>query len=302
VTAAAVGLSRRRRRTGRRLRAALTPYALVLPGGMWLAIFFVLPMVFMLLLSLQTGDVISGFQQTFHFATYWQMLQSYHTELVRSLIYGLIATVATLVLAYPMAYWIAFRGGSNKSIFLFLTLLPFFVSFVIRTLSWEFLLGDNGLLVGQLKNWGIVSSGFHVLSTPFAVIAGLTYNFFPFMLLPLYVSLERIEKSLVEAAADLYASRTQAFMRIVLPLSLPGVFAGVLLVFVPASSDFINATILGGTNTTMIGNVIQTEYFTNNNYPGASSLAFILMAVLLVGIFSYARALGTNDVMDAAGA
>jgi spermidine/putrescine transport system permease protein len=301
VTATAVDLGRRRRR-GRHLRAALTPYALVLPGGMWLAIFFVLPMVFMLLLSLQTGDVISGFQQTFHFATYWQMLQSYHTELVRSLIYGFIATVATLVLAYPMAYWIAFRGGANKSIFLFLTLLPFFVSFVIRTLSWEFLMGDNGLLVGQLKSWGIVSSGFHVLSTPFAVIAGLTYNFFPFMLLPLYVSLERIEKSLVEAAADLYASRTQAFVRIVLPLSLPGVFAGVLLVFVPASSDFINATILGGTNTTMIGNVIQTEYFTNNNYPGASSLAFILMAVLLVGIFSYARALGTNDVMDAAGA
>ena len=303
MTAAAVGLGRRRGRlSGRRLRAALTPYALVLPGGMWLAIFFVLPMVFMLLLSLQTGDVISGFQQTFHFATYWQMLQTYHTELVRSLIYGLIATVATLVLAYPMAYWIAFRGGANKSIFLFLTLLPFFVSFVIRTLSWEFLLGDNGLLVGQLKSWGILSSGFHVLSTPFAVIAGLTYNFFPFMLLPLYVSLERIDKSLVEAATDLYASRKQAFMRIVLPLSLPGVFAGVLLVFVPASSDFINATILGGTNTTMIGNIIQTQYFTNNNYPGASSLAFILMAVLLVGIFSYARALGTNDVMDAAGA
>lgn len=303
MTATAVGLGRRRRRlSGRRLRAALTPYALVLPGGMWLAIFFVLPMVFMLLLSLQTGDVISGFQQTFHFATYWQMLQTYHTELVRSLIYGLIATVATLVLAYPMAYWIAFRGGANKSIFLFLTLLPFFVSFVIRTLSWEFLMGDNGLLVGQLKSWGILSSGFHVLSTPFAVIAGLTYNFFPFMLLPLYVSLERIDKSLVEAAADLYASHKQAFMRIVLPLSLPGVFAGVLLVFVPASSDFINATILGGTNTTMIGNIIQTQYFTNNNYPGASSLAFILMAVLLVGIFSYARALGTNDVMDAAGA
>jgi spermidine/putrescine transport system permease protein len=302
TTAAAATRRRRRRGSGRHLRATLAPYALALPGGMWLAIFFVLPMVFMLLLSLQTGDVISGFQQTFHFSTYWQMLQSYHTELVRSLIYGLIATAATLILAYPMAYWIAFRGGSNKSMFLSLTLLPFFVSFVIRTLSWEFLMGDNGLLVGQLKSWGIVSGGFHVLGTPFAVIAGLTYNFFPFMLLPLYVSLERIDKSLVEAAADLYASRREAFARVVLPLSLPGVFAGVLLVFVPAASDFINATILGGTNTTMIGNVIQTEYFTNNDYPSASALAFILMAVLLVGIFTYARALGTNDVMDVAAA
>ncbi|HEX5192448.1 MAG TPA: ABC transporter permease [Solirubrobacteraceae bacterium] len=290
--------ARRGRRT-RRLRATLAPYGLVLPGGLWLAIFFVAPMVAMLLLSLQTGNIISGFQQTLHVATYENVVRTYHTELVRSLVYGLIVSAVTIVLAYPMAYWIAFHGGSRKSTYLFLTLLPFFVSFLIRTLSWNFLLADNGLILGQLKSWGIVSQDFHVLATPFAVIAGLTYNFFPFMLLPLYVALERIDKSMVEAATDLYAGRTQRFLRIVLPLSIPGVFAGVLLVFVPASSDFINASILGGTNTTMIGNVIQTEYFTNNDYPSASALAFVLMAILLIGIFAYARALGTKDVLEA---
>jgi spermidine/putrescine transport system permease protein len=207
----------------------------------------------------------------------------------------------TLIIAYPMAYWIAFYGGHRKSAYLLLVLLPFFVSFVIRILSWQFLLADNGLLIGQLKDWGLLSQDFHVLATSFAVIAGLTYNFFPFMLLPVYVALERLDPRLLEAARDLYGSRVQVFLRVVLPLSLPGVFAGVLLTFVPASSDFLNASILGGTSQTMIGNIIQTQYFTNNDYPAAAAIAFTLMAILVVGIFAYARALGTERVFEASG-
>jgi spermidine/putrescine transport system permease protein len=204
------------------------------------------------------------------------------------------------VIGYPVAYWIAFRGGAHKSSLLFLLLLPFFVSFVIRTQSWNFILSDNGMFVSRLRDWGWVGKDWHVLQTQWAVIGGLVYNFLPFMVLPIYVALERIDLSLLEAASDLYASRVMAFVKVVFPLSIPGVFAGVLLTFVPVSSDYVNATILGGPNTTMIGNVIQTQYFTNLNYPTAAALSFILMAILLVGVFLYARLLGTDDVLEAA--
>ena len=282
------------------LRARLTPYWLALPGLMWLAIFFVVPMFFMLSLSLQTGDTLNGFSQTFHWSTYSTVLSDYHVQFVRSVIYALIVTVLALVIAYPLAYWIAFSGGRHKSTLLFLVLLPFFVSFVIRTLSWQFILADNGIVFGPLKNAHLLPENFHVLATSFAVICGLTYNFLPFMVLPLYVSLERIDARLVEAAKDLYANRFEAFRRVVLPLSLPGVFAGVLITFVPVASDYVNASILGGTHTTMIGNIIQTLYLTNNDYPSASALSFTLMGALLLGIFAYARALGTQDVMQTA--
>ncbi len=286
-----------------RLRRALgrqTAYWLILPGGLWLAIFFVVPMVFMLSLSLMTGDFIKGFHQTLHFANYSRVISLYHEQFLRSIVYAVIVTALTIVLAYPMAYWIAFRGGRHKSTFLLLILLPFFVSFVIRTLSWQFILADNGFVLTALRHLHLVSHDFHVLATPVAVVCGLTYNYLPFMVLPLYVSLERIDKRLLEAANDLYANRAQALARIVFPLSIPGVFAGVLMTFVPVASDFVNAQLLGGARTTMIGNVIQTLYLTNNDYPGASALSFTLMAALLIGVFAYARALGTKDVMEAA--
>ena len=285
-----------------RLGARLAPYYLVLPGWLWLMIFFVVPTFVMLSVSTQTGDIINGFRQTFHWRTYVDGWNEYHVQFVRSLVYGLVATVACLVIAYPVAYWIAFRGGTHKSSLLFLILLPFFVSFVIRTQSWNFILSDDGMVLSRLKSWHLVGQGYHILATPYAVIGGLTYNFLPFMVLPIYVALERLDPALLEASADLYASSRAAFTKVVLPLSLPGVFAGVLLTFVPAASDYVNATILGGTHTTMIGNVIQTEYFTNLNYPKASALSFILMAILLVGVFAYARALGTEDVFDVAAA
>jgi spermidine/putrescine transport system permease protein len=279
-----------------RFRRALAPYALIFPGGLWLGIFFVVPALVMLSVSLQTGSLDEGFRQTFHFSTYTDGITRFHTQIVRSIEYGSIATIAALVISYPMAYWIAFHGGRRKSSFLLLLLLPFFVSFVIRTISWEFLLSDNGIVLQPLKDAGILDKDFHVLATSFAVVAGLTYNFLPFMALPLYVSLERIDRSLVEAAGDLYAGKAQTFWRVILPLSIPGIFAGVLLTFIPATSDFVNATILGGVGNTMIGNIIQTQFLTNNAYPLASALSFVLMGGLLLGVFLYARVLGTDNI------
>ncbi|WP_031158818.1 ABC transporter permease [Streptosporangium roseum] len=278
----------------------LAPYLLILPGGLWLAIFLVVPMVFMASVSTQEGDVVNGFVQTFNFSVYGDALVQYQTQFLRSAGYGLAATVISIALAYPMAYWIAFKGGPRKSTYLLLVLLPFFVSFVLRTVSWKFLLADDGMLLSPLKSMGLVPGDFHVLQTTVAVIGGLVYNYLPFMILPIYVALERVDPRVVEAAQDLYAARREAFTKVVLPLSLPGVFAGVLMTFVPMTADYVNAGILGGPENTMIGNIIQTEYLVNNDYPTAAALSFTLMAAMLVGIFAYARALGTENVLEAA--
>ncbi|MGH3263407.1 MAG: ABC transporter permease, partial [Trebonia sp.] len=201
--------------------------------------------------------------------------------------------------SYPMAYWIAFHGGRHKSTFLFIILLPFFVSFVIRTLAWQFILSDDGIVLGTLKNIGLIPNSTHVLSTPFAVIAGLTYNALPFMALPLYVSIEKIDRRVVRAANDLSASSTQAFLRVILPLSSAGIFAGFLLVFVTNVGDYVNASILGGPGTTMVGNVIENAYLQNQDYPTAAALSSILMAALLIIIWLYARSFGTEAVEEA---
>jgi spermidine/putrescine transport system permease protein len=284
----------------RRLRAAAVPYLLIMPGGLWLVIFFAIPVIALLSLSTQQGDVVHGFTQTFHFANYAYAWDNYHDQFIRSLIYGGIATILCILLGYPVAYWIAFRGGAHKSTYLFLLLLPFFVSFVLRTVSWQYFLSDNGLLLAPLKSAGIIPQNFRILATAPAVIGGLTYNYLPFMVLPIYVALERIDFKLVEAAQDLYASRTTAFRRVVVPLSLPGIFAGVLLTFVPVAADYVNAYILGGPNNTMIGNIIQDQFLNSQDLPTGAALSFMLMALLLIGMFSYARALGTEEVLEAA--
>lgn len=283
-----------------RSRRVLAPYLLILPGGLWLLLFFVIPMVTMLSLSLQQGDVVSGYVFTGHWQTYVDAISNYRTQLVRSLIYGAITTVILIVLAFPVAYWIAFYGGRRKPTYLFLLLLPFFVSFVLRTISWRYILTDEGMLLSPLKSAGLLPDSFTILGTPAAVIGGLVYNFLPFMILPVYVALERIDPRVVEAARDLYADPATAFRKVILPLALPGVFAGVLMTFVPASSDYVNSAVLGSSSTTMIGQVIQSQYLTSSNYPTASALSFTLMAVLLIGVFAYARALGTEDVMKVA--
>ncbi len=289
-------------KVSRRRRGFWTPYLQILPGTTWMVIFFVIPMLFMLAVSFMQGDIFSGFTQTGHWQNYKEVLTLYHTQLIRSLIYGIITTLATIVIAYPVAYWIAFHAGRRKSIYLFLILLPFFVTFVLRTISWKFLLSDGGVILEPLKSIGLLPDSFHVLATGFAVVAGLTYNFLPFMILPIYVSLERLDPALLEAGSDLYAGGPSIFRRVIFPLSMPGVFAGVLLTFVPASSDYINAGILGGTHQVMIGNIIQTLYITNSQYPQGAALSFILLAILLIGVLIYARFQGVDEVMEAAAA
>jgi spermidine/putrescine transport system permease protein len=274
----------------------LVPYLFLTPGGLWLLAFFVVPMLVMASVSLQEGSLSRGYVLTFNFGIYAETITHWTRQLVRSFEYGVIVTLLTLAIGYPMAYTIAFRGGRLKNLLLLLVILPFFTSFVIRTLSWKLILADNGFLLGTLKSWGLLDDSFRLIATPIAVISGLTYNFLPFMVLPLYVALEKVDPRLVEAASDLYASRFQAFLRVTLPLSMPGVFAGSLLTFIPAVGDFVNAALLGGTDTTMIGNVIQRLFLSNNDYPQAAALSFVLMAAILAMVFIYARVIGSEEL------
>jgi spermidine/putrescine transport system permease protein len=328
-----------------RLRA-IAPYALLLPGLLWLALFFVYPAIQMFLTSLWTGNITDGYVQTWNWAIYPEAISEYWPWLARSIIYGGLATVLAFALGFPLAYAIAFRGGAYKNVLLFLVIAPFFTSFLLRTISWKIILADNGLLLGPIKAAGILPEEFRLLATPAAVIAGITYNFLPFMTLPLYVALERMDKRLIEAAEDLYAGPwrpqgtivgviigavlgfvvgtvmdygpltlaipgavvgglvgtfliSQAFIRVTLPLALPGIFAGSLLTFIPAVGDFVNAELLGNPQSLMIGNVIEARYLQVTDYPTASALSFVLMLAILVGLFIYARLLGTEDLTGA---
>jgi spermidine/putrescine transport system permease protein len=290
------------RTLGRRRR--LVPYALLGPGGIYLLLGFIVPLFLVVYTSLKSGDLLSpeGFQFTWSFDTYSETFLQYKSIYLRSLTYSAIATSLAILLAYPMAYWIAFYGGRWKSTLFFLILVPFFVSFVIRTVQWKFILGDSGLILGPLKSLGVLPDDLRILASPVAVIAGITYNFLPFTALPLYVSLERIDRRLVEAAKDLYATRFEAFRKVVLPLSFPGVFAAVILTFVPATGDYINSEVLGNPSTTMIGNIIQRKFLTEFQYPDAAALSVILMLGMLVLAVVYARILGTEDDALAAAA
>jgi len=286
----------------RSLKSTLTPYYLMLPGGLWLIVFFAAPVILLISVSTMTGNIITGFAQTWHFQNYIDGFTQYTGEWGRSAEYAGLGCLISIALSYPIAYWIAFYGGTRKAMYLFLILLPFFVSFVLRTISWSYLLADQGLILGPLKSLHLVPQSFRILATGPAVIGGIVYNYLPFMILPIYVALERVDPRVIEAGRDLFASPARVFSKIVLPLSLPGVFAGVLLNFVPAASDYVNASVLGGPGNTMIGNVIYDQYFTTQNYPLQASLSFSLMGVLLIGIFCYARVLGTEDVLAAAAA
>lgn len=273
------------------------PYVLMAPGIAWLAVFFVVPNVRMLQMSLSEGSVERGFTFTWDVANYTDSVVRFGENFQNSVIFGGLATVFCFLVGYPLAYTIAFRGGRYKNLLLFLVISPFFTSFLIRTISWKIILGDDGPFLEIVRDiLHLVPGNFSVLGSAVAVVAGLTYEFLPFMTLPLYVSLEKIDRSLIEAANDLYASRWGAFRRVTLPLSLPGVFAGSLLVFIPAIGDYVNAELLGGPKTQMVGNVIQARFLAQNDYPTAAALAFILMAAILVGILAYARLLGTEEL------
>jgi spermidine/putrescine transport system permease protein len=276
------------------------PYALLGPGVLWLLLFFAIPMGYMLIVSLQEGSLGTGYELTWNFAIYPEVIAQYGEIFIRSAVFALLTTLITFLIGYPMAYFIAFRGGRFKNLLLLVVVLPFFVSFVIRTLNWRMILSDNGMVFGTLKDLGLLDPSFHFLATPASVIFGLTYNFLPFMILPLYVALEKIDRRLIEAATDLYASRAQAFWRVTFVLSLPGVVAGSLLTFIPAVGDFINAEVIGAGNpeAIMIGNIIQFRFINANDYPTAAAVAFVLVVVVMALVAVYTRAVGTDRLTE----
>src|SRR3954462_14702518 len=268
-------------------RRALLPWLFLGPGLLWLIIFFAVPLYQQLVVSLMSGNPEQGFEFDWAFSNFTTVISDYHEQLLRSVGYALAATILCFVIAFPLAYFIAFKAGRWKNFMLLLIILPFFVSYVLRTVSWQLILADDGWVVDRLKDIGLVSGNGRVLASRTAVIAGITYNFLPFMALPLYVSLEKIDRRLIEAATDLYASRATAFRKVTLPLALPGIFAGSLLTFIPATGDFINAALLGTPRQYMIGNVIQAKFLNILDYPTAAALAFMLMALILIGIALY---------------
>jgi len=261
---------------------------------MWLLLFFLIPVVLMAYMSLESGGPLEGYRFTAAWGTYATALAGKQVFLIRSLEYSSLTAVGTMVLAYPAVYWIAFYAGRWKSTLLFVILLPYFVSFMIRTVMWKFILADNGPFLGSLKDWGVLPHRFAVLATPIAGVGGLIYNYLPFSALPLYVALERIDPAVIEAARDLYANRVQSFLRVVLPLSLPGLFAATLLTFVPATGDYVEAEVLGSPGTYMIGNIIQDEFLIRARYPIASALSIVLMLGMVFLTSVYARFLGTE--------
>ena len=283
-----------------RQRSKIAPYLMILPGLAYLAVFFVVPFYSLLRTSLSSsgGSVyLPTLTFSWDFGNYVDAFRQFQDQILRSFIYALVATVVCLLLAYPLAYVIAFKAGRFKNLILGLVILPFFVTFLIRTLAWKTILADDGWVVGALDTIGLLPSEGRLLSTSWAVMGGLIYNWIIFMILPLYVSLEKIDPRLIEASKDLYSSNTRSFTKVILPLSMPGVLAGSLLVFIPASGDFINADYLGSTQTTMIGNVIQKQFLVVKDYPAAAALSLVLMVIILVGVLLYTRALGTEDLV-----
>jgi spermidine/putrescine transport system permease protein len=282
-----------------RRRQGGLPYLLLAPGIAWLIVFFAVPLYYMAELSLKQGSIDTGYRFTWHFGTYTTAISDYSEQFLRSFQYAGVATLLALVIAYPLAYAIAFRGGRWRNALLLAVILPFFTTYLVRTLSWETILDDDGWVVHTLQSLGLVGTNGRLLATSTAVVAGITYNFLPFMILPLYASLERIDKRLHEAAYDLYGNRRDVFLRVTFPLSAPGVVAGILLTFIPAAGDFINAELLGTPRQAMIGNVIQSRYLEVSDYPTAAALSFVLMAMILVLVLLYARIAGTEQLTGA---
>ena len=286
-------------------RRRSTPYLLLLPGALWLGVFFVAPLVFLASQSLQTGSLVEGYALTWRFQTYADVLGTYSTQLVRSLLYAVAATLLALLIAYPLAYTIAFRAGRWKNVLLVLVVAPFFTSFLIRTLAWQNILATDGPVTGLLRSLGVTDvlqtlgliGGDKLLGTPLAVVTGLTYNFLPFMTLPLYASLERIDPRLLEAANDLYASPFTGFRKVTVPLSIPGVVAGTLLTFIPAAGDYINSQLLGSPETTMIGQVVAGQFLRVLDYPTAAALSVVLMVTIVVLVALYIRRAGTEELL-----
>jgi len=281
-----------------RRRRALTPYALLLPGLAWLIVFFGIPLANQAYVSLEKGSIEQGYSFQWNWSSYGTAVSDYQEQFLRSIGYALAATVLALIISFPLAYYIAFKAGRWRNVLLLLIALPLFTNFLMRTIAWRTILADDGTVVNVLQHLHLV--GDRVLDTRTSVIAGITYNFLPFMALPLYATLERIDRRLIEAANDLYASRAVAFYRVTLPLALPGIVAGSLLTFIPAVGDYVNATLLGSSRQTMIGNVIQSRFLDITDYPTAAALSFILMAGILVIVLVVMRVAGSRALTEVA--
>jgi spermidine/putrescine transport system permease protein len=279
-------------------RRGFAGYLLLLPGALWLLLFFVIPTVTLIATSLYdpAGSLQTGYAMTGHWQNYVDAIRDYLPQILRSFLYALTATVVCIILGYPLAYAIAFKAGRWKNLMLVAVIAPFFTSFLVRTLSWQYLLGDNEALVSILRSLQVLGPDGHLLATPFAVVTGLSYNFLPFMVLPLYASLEKVDPRLIEAGADLYAAPFTAFRKITLPLSMPGLVAGTLLTFIPAAGDYINSELLGNPQTRMIGNEIQ-DLFGAGDYPTAAALSVALMAAIVLMVFFYVRRAGTEELV-----
>jgi spermidine/putrescine transport system permease protein len=280
-----------------RLKTAGLPYLLLLPGLGWLLVFFVIPLAYMAFESLKLGTLETGYSFNWEVSNYTNAISDFSEQFLRSFEYAGLATLLGLAIGYPLAYVIAFRAGRWRNALLLAVIVPFFVTYLIRTLSWETILSDSGVVVETLRTVGIVSEGGRLLDTTASVVLGITYNFLPFMILPLYASLERIDHRLLEAGYDLYGRRRDVFLRVTLPLSMPGVVAGTLLMFIPAAGDFINAELLGTPRQFMIGNVIQSRFLELADYPTAAALSFILMALMLAVVLAWARIAGTEALL-----
>ena len=282
------------------MRKIRTPYLLLLPGFAFLFTFFILPIMNFAQTSTQTpvgGGDTGQFEQTLRFSNYLEAFLDNREQFGRSFVYATIATLLALAIAYPLAYAIALKGGKLKNFMLILVIAPFFTSFLLRTVAWKQILGEEGFVVPTLRTIGIISDSTTLTSTSFAVVMGMTYNFLPFMTLPLYASIDRIDPRTLEASGDLYANGFTTFRRVTLPLSMPGVVAGTLLTFIPAAGDYVNAAILGSPNTKMIGNVIESRYLKIVDYPTAAALSFTLMIVILILVTVYVRKAGTEELV-----
>ena len=278
---------------------SMTPYLLLIPGLAWLGVFFVIPFFSLLVTSFMKpagSSVLDGYVNALEISNYMLALQTYWPVFAKSLLYAASATLLALVIGYPLAYHIALRGGRWRNLMLVLVIAPFFASYLIRTYAWKTILADESFITSALNFFNLLPQD-RILNTPLAVIAGISYNFLPFMILPLYASIERIDPRLLEASKDLYADSNETFRKITLPLSMPGVVSGTLLTFIPAMGDFINASLLGSAKDKMIGNVIQSQFVIVRDYPRASALSFILMTLILLIVFFYIRRAGTEDLV-----
>jgi spermidine/putrescine transport system permease protein len=282
-----------------RRRRSRTGYLLLLPGMLWLVVFFLLPTIQLAATSLYdpNGSLDTGYAMTWSFPNYWHALSGYQGPFLRSLLYAGVATVLALVLAYPLAYAIAFKAGRWKNLMLVMVIAPFFTSFLVRTLAWKSILSDNGVVVSVLQALHVLAPGGRLLATSVAVVTGLTYNFLPFMVLPLYASLEKIDLRLIEASSDLYASALTSFRKVTLPLSMPGLVAGTLLTFIPAAGDYINAELLGTPRQYMIGNVIDSLFLVQLDYPAAAACSVVLMLAIVAMVLVYVRRAGTEELL-----